>query len=96
MLDHSPAKTQKQLGNTDKSANPTSSSPACAGLAGEHCIKISAIILRSNLTISHLQCSFPVFKAELSLFLQRNARKYNYSSKTYVLTDIDWSQVNMH
>jgi len=37
MLDYSPTKTQKQLGNPDKSANPTASSPACAGLAGEHC-----------------------------------------------------------
>ena len=38
MLDYSPTKTQKLLGNPDKSANPTVSSPACAGLAGEHCI----------------------------------------------------------
>ena len=37
MLDYSPAKTQKLLGNPDKSANPTASPPACAGLAGEHC-----------------------------------------------------------
>jgi len=38
MLDYSPTKTQKLLGNPDKPANPTASSPACAGLAGEHCI----------------------------------------------------------
>jgi len=38
MLDYSPTKTQKLLGNTDKSANPTASTPACAGLAGELCI----------------------------------------------------------
>jgi len=38
MLDYSPTKTQKLLGNPDKSDNPTASSPACAGLAGEHCI----------------------------------------------------------
>ena len=38
MLDYCPTKTQKLLGNPDKSANPTASSPACAGLAGEHCI----------------------------------------------------------
>jgi len=38
MLDYSPTKTQKLLGNADKSANPTVSSLACAGLAGEHCI----------------------------------------------------------
>ena len=37
MLDYSPTKTQKLLGYPDKSANPTASSPACAGLAGEHC-----------------------------------------------------------
>ena len=37
MLDYSPTKTQKLLGNPDKSANPTASSPARAGLAGEHC-----------------------------------------------------------
>jgi len=37
MLDYSPTKTQKLLGNPDKPANPTASSPACAGLAGEHC-----------------------------------------------------------
>ena len=37
MLDYSPTKTQKLLGNPDESANPTASSPACAGLAGEHC-----------------------------------------------------------
>ena len=37
MLDYSPTKIQKLLGNPDKSANPTASSPACAGLAGEHC-----------------------------------------------------------
>ena len=37
MLDYSPTKTQKLLGNPDKSADPTVSSPACAGLAGEHC-----------------------------------------------------------
>jgi len=37
MLGYSPTKTQKLLGNPDKSANPTASSPACAGLAGEHC-----------------------------------------------------------
>jgi len=34
MFDYSPTKTQKLLGNQDKSANPTASSPACAGLAG--------------------------------------------------------------
>ena len=39
MLDYSPTKTQKLLGNPDKSANPTASSPACAGLAEEHCIR---------------------------------------------------------
>jgi len=39
MLDYSPTKTRKLLGNPDKSANPTASSPACAGLAGEHCIR---------------------------------------------------------
>jgi len=38
MLDYSPTKTQKLLGNPDKSDNPTASSSACAGLAGEHCI----------------------------------------------------------
>jgi len=38
ILDYSPTKSQKLLGNPDKSANPTASSPACAGLAGEHCI----------------------------------------------------------
>jgi len=37
MLDYSPTKTQKLLGNPDKSDNPTASSPACAGLAEEHC-----------------------------------------------------------
>jgi len=37
MLDYSPTKTQKLLGSPDKSANPTASSPTCAGLAGEHC-----------------------------------------------------------
>jgi len=37
MLDYSPNKTQKLLGNPDKSDNPTACSPACAGLAGEHC-----------------------------------------------------------
>jgi len=37
MLGKSPTKTQELLGNPDKSANPTASSPACAGLAGEHC-----------------------------------------------------------
>jgi len=37
MLDYSPTETQKLLGNPDKSDNPTASSPACAGLAGEHC-----------------------------------------------------------
>jgi len=37
MLGYSPTKTQELLGNPDKSANPTASSPACAGLAGEHC-----------------------------------------------------------
>jgi len=36
MLGYSPTKTQV-LGNPDKSANPTASSPASAGLAGEHC-----------------------------------------------------------
>jgi len=40
MLDYSPTKTQKLLGNPDKSSNPTASSPACAGLAGEHCISL--------------------------------------------------------
>jgi len=38
MLDYSPTETQKLLGNPDKSANPTASSPACAGLVGEQCI----------------------------------------------------------
>ena len=38
MLGYSPTKTQELLGNPDKSANPTASSPACAGLAGEQCI----------------------------------------------------------
>jgi len=38
MLDYAPTKTQKLLGNPDKSSNPTASSPACAGLAEEHCI----------------------------------------------------------
>ena len=38
MLNYSPTKTQKLLGNPDKSSNPTASSPACAGLAGEHYI----------------------------------------------------------
>jgi len=38
MLDYSPTKAQKLLGNPNKSDNPTASSPACAGLAGEHCI----------------------------------------------------------
>jgi len=38
MLDYPPTETQKLLGNPDKSANPTASSPACAGVAGEHCI----------------------------------------------------------
>jgi len=37
MLYYSPTKTQELLGNPDKSAYPTASSPACAGLAGEHC-----------------------------------------------------------
>ena len=37
MVDYSPTKTQKLVGNPDKSANPTASSPAWAGLAGEHC-----------------------------------------------------------
>ena len=37
MLGYSPTKTQELLGNPDKSANPTASPPACAGLAGEHC-----------------------------------------------------------
>ena len=40
MLDYSPTKTQELLGNPDKPANPTASSPACAGLSGEHCIYI--------------------------------------------------------
>ena len=35
MFDYSPTKTQKLPGNPDKSDNPTASSPACAGLAGE-------------------------------------------------------------
>ena len=38
MLGYFPTKTQELLGNPDKAANPTASSPACAGLAGEHCI----------------------------------------------------------
>ena len=42
MLDYSPTKTQKLLGNPGKPANPTASSPACAGLAGEHCIWVNA------------------------------------------------------
>jgi len=37
MLGYFPTKTQELLGNPDKAANPTASSPACAGLAGEHC-----------------------------------------------------------
>jgi len=43
MLAYSPTKTQKLLGNPDKSDNPTASSPACAGLAGEHCIQLCVI-----------------------------------------------------
>ena len=43
MLDYSPIKTQKLLGNPDKSANPTASSPACAGSAGDHCTSFMAI-----------------------------------------------------
>ena len=35
MFDYSPTKTQKLPGNPDKSDNPTASSPACAGLAGD-------------------------------------------------------------
>jgi len=44
MLDYSPTKTQELLGHPDKSANPTVSSPACAGLAGEHYICKNAVI----------------------------------------------------
>ena len=44
MLGYSQTKTQKLLGNPDKAANPTASSPACAGLAGEHCISKSSFI----------------------------------------------------
>jgi len=40
VLGYSPTKTQELLGNPDKSDNPTASSPACAGLAGEHCMLI--------------------------------------------------------
>jgi len=43
MLDYSPTKTQKRLVNPDKSAYPTASSPACAGLAGEHFIYASEL-----------------------------------------------------
>jgi len=39
ILDFSPTKTQKLLGNPDKAANPTATSPACAGLAVEHCMQ---------------------------------------------------------
>ena len=60
MLDYSPTKTQKLLGNPDKSANPTVSSPACAGLAGEHCIRYvevcaSMSVVAHLMTISLIQ-----------------------------------------
>ena len=45
MLGYSPTKTQKLLGNPDKSANPTASSPACAGLAREHCTSTDVLLL---------------------------------------------------
>jgi len=48
MLGYSPTKTQELLGNPDKSANPPASSPACAGLAGEHCILGVAVISAKN------------------------------------------------
>jgi len=49
MLDYSPTKTQKLLGNPDKSANPTASSLACAGSAGEHCIRNNPVEFVENL-----------------------------------------------
>ena len=60
MLDYSPTKTQRLLGNPDKSANPTASSPACAGLAGEHCIPIellSSIHRMSTVCLSYFSIS---------------------------------------
>ena len=50
MLDYSPTKTQKLLGNPDKSANPTASSLARAGLAGEHCICTRTLPISKQLT----------------------------------------------
>ena len=52
MLDYSPTKTQKLLGNPDKSDNPTASSPACAGLAGEHC----TVSLHGNSILREFDC----------------------------------------
>ena len=49
MLDYSPTKTQKLLGNPDKPANPTASSPACAGVAGEHCSSFNRLLNRAFL-----------------------------------------------
>jgi len=63
MLDYSPTKTQKLLGNPDKSANPTVSSPACAGLAGEHCMVHTVKVLEFLLNV--------IFKAA---FIRRNAQ----------------------
>jgi len=56
MLDYSPTKTQKLLGNPDKSANPTASSPACAGLAGEHCTSVFGRKMTKLIFIFHLIC----------------------------------------
>ena len=62
MLSYSPTKTQKLLGNPDKSANPTASSPACAGLAGEHCNKIKTkkknicgVSIKRTISVHYLQ-----------------------------------------
>ena len=57
MLDYSPTKTQKLLGNPDKSANPTASSPAGAGLAGEHCTSMFVLISPPVLRIQGFEIS---------------------------------------
>ena len=61
MLDYSPTKTQKLLGNPDKSANPTASSPACAGLAGEHCISRNQYAQNMHKTCIHVNVYMGAF-----------------------------------
>jgi len=57
MLDYSPTKTQKLLGNPDKPDNPTASSPACAGLAGEHCIQCNVYTSKAQYIVP-ITCLF--------------------------------------